>query len=388
MSVQKDKNIRPKALIAVSLTGFMSFILDDIDILRDMGYDVTVAADNRLGEDYIRGEIARRGANFVDIRMDTKSPVKKINWDCYRNYCRLIHGGGYKAVVCHTPITGLAVRMAAIGTGAKVIYVSHGLSWTHLSDWKTKIKFKPIEFFASCFCDAIITINNEDFEAVKSFNCPNVYKINGVGCDIAGYRDVHVDRIAMRHDLGVPDDKILVLAIGELSERKNHIVIARALASLPDTHRYVYAIAGREIASSGVGKEIQSFCENNGVQLKLLGFRSDIDKLVHCADIGVIPSVREGLGMAGIQQLCAGVPMVGTAVQGIKEYIIDDLTGFTVDEPGDIHGFAAAINRLSDASFRKSMSGNCIRVAEKFSLEQSLASRRKIFAEVFNEAHG
>ena len=50
MSVQKDKNIRPKALIAVSLTGFMSFILDDIDILRDMGYDVTVAADNRLGE--------------------------------------------------------------------------------------------------------------------------------------------------------------------------------------------------------------------------------------------------------------------------------------------------------------------------------------------------
>ena len=92
--------------------------------------------------------------------------------------------------------------------------------------------------------------------------------------------------------------------------------------------------------------------------------------------------------MAGIQQLCAGVPMVGTAVQGIKEYVIDDLTGFTVDEPGDIHGFAAAINRLSDASLRKSMAGNCIRVAEKFSLEQSIASRRKIFAEVFNEAHG
>lgn len=55
-----ENEMRSKALIAVNLTGFMSFILDDIDILREMGYDVVVAADNRFGEEYIRGEIARR----------------------------------------------------------------------------------------------------------------------------------------------------------------------------------------------------------------------------------------------------------------------------------------------------------------------------------------
>lgn len=373
------------ALIAVNLTGFMSFILDDIDIIIEMGYDVIVAADNRFGEERIRGEIARRGAEFVDIRMDTKNPLAGINWESYKAFRRMIRREKIDAIICHTPITGFIVRMAALGSGAKVIYVSHGLSWTHLSDQKTKWKFKSVESLASRFCDAIVTINDEDYDEARKLHCRNVFKINGVGCDVERYLDRGVDRHKLRESIGITDDtKILVLAIGELSSRKNQFVVARAIAAMPEKARYAYVIAGRDIAGTGIGSRMKEFCEANGVELHVLGFRDDIPQLVHCADIGVIPSVREGLGMAGIQQLAAGVPMVGTSVQGIKEYIVDGQTGFTVASPWDVAGFTEALRRLSDPTLRASMAQDCIQMAKRFGLEQSITRRREIYTQVLS----
>ncbi len=365
----------------------MSFILDDIDILRDMGYDVTVAADNRFGEDIIRGEIARRGAEFVDIRMDTKSPLNKANLECLRQYRALIRSKRFKAIVCHTPIAGLIVRMAAAGTGAKVIYVSHGLSWTDLSPAKTKLKFKSVEAVGSLFCDAIVTINTADFEEARKLLCRKVFTISGVGCDIERYSRSAIDRREMRRSLGISPDKILVLAIGEISERKNHLVIVRALASLPaeQRDRFVFVVAGRHIAGQEVKATIEREARDGGVDIRFLGFRSDIPDLVNCADIGVMPSVREGLGMAGIQMLAASVPLVGTSVQGIKEYIINESTGYTVASPFDAAGFAEALVRLSDVAVRRSMADACHAKAREFTKEKSIAQRRAIFTEIFSD---
>lgn len=273
--------------------------------------------------------------------------------------------------------------MAAIGSGARVIYVSHGLSWTHLSDKKTRLKFRTIELLGSYFCDAIVTINEEDLSEVKRLGCRRVFKINGVGCKTERYSDILIDRKAYRESIGVEDDKIMVLAVGELSDRKNHMIVAKALASLSDKQRFSFVIAGRDLTSTGIGSKIMDFCNANGVDLHILGFRTDIPQLMHCSDVGVMPSIREGLGMAGIQQLCAGVPIVGTDVQGIREYVRDGISGFTVDSPYNIRGFADAIHRLSDSNLRASMADDCRRIAEEFNLEQSVAQRRKIFSEIF-----
>lgn len=377
-----------KALIAVNLAGFTWFVMDDITILRGMGYDVTVAADNGFDEKHTLAEIERRGAKFSDIRCDSKSPLTRNNWRCFKQYRDYLKKEQFDAVICHTPIVGLIVRLASVSLrsrGCKVIYMSHGLAWTHLSDFKTKIKFRGIEDLASCFCDAIVTINNADFKEAQKLHAPKVYKIDGVGCRIERYRDITVNRKAKRKEIGIDDDKIMVLAIGEISARKNHRVIAEAIAKLPDKERYVYVICGREHGGSSISDLLRAFAEDNGVALKLLGFRNDVAELCHVADIGVIPSVREGLGMAGIQQLCAGVPMVGTAVQGIRDYIIDGITGFTVSHPDDAEGFAEKIERLSDVSLRERMRADCIHMAQKFSLQNSIAQRKAIYAEIFTD---
>lgn len=201
----------------------MWFLMDDIDILRSMGYEVDVVADNRFGESHTLKELERRGARFIEVRCDSKSPFTRENFNGYRKYRRLLKDQKYNLIICHTPIVGFLLRLASLGLrkkGCKIIYVSHGLAWTSLSDAKTRTKYRLIEDFGSRLCDAIITINKDDKAEAEKLHCPNVFQIDGVGCDIAKYRDVVVNGDKKRKEIGVPTDKILILAVGEISVRK------------------------------------------------------------------------------------------------------------------------------------------------------------------------
>lgn len=360
--------------------------MEDIDILRGLGYkDITVSADNRANEDHTLNELKRRGVKFVDIWCDFKTPISKNNINCYKQYRNLIKKEKFDAIICHTPIVGAIVRIAARKLrhqGTKVIYMSHGLSWNKASTANRKLKFMPIEAFCSRMCDAIITINSEDYNEVSKFRSTNVYKIDGIGTNIEAYKQGIKDRKAKRAELGVYDDRTLVLAIGRLSPQKNHSVIIEALSLLENKDRYVYVICGRAVGESGIESKMRQLAAEKGIDVIFAGFRRDIAEVVHCADIGVIPSLIEGLGLGGVQQMCAGVPMVGTAVQGIKDYIIDSVTGFTVADPYDAKSFAEGIKKLSDPLLRQSMRQSCIDITERFSKEKSMAARVRIYNEV------
>ena len=73
----------------------------------------------------------------------------------------------------------------------------------------------------------------------------------------------------------------------------------------------------------------------------------DIPEITAISDIGVIPSIREGLGLAGVQSLAAGVPVIGSSVQGIKDYIVDGKDGYLC-APFDDTAFAEHENLLKE----------------------------------------
>ena len=91
--------------------------------------------------------------------------------------------------------------------------------------------------------------------------------------------------------------------------------------------------------------------DDHNVRFKMLGFRKDMPMIYHCADIGVLPSTREGLGMVGLQALAAGVPLVTSNVHGIVDYMVEGKTGYMVS-PYDVSGFADAIKKLADPGMR------------------------------------
>lgn len=375
-----------KALIAVNYSGFMCFMNSDKDILQQMGYEVYVAGDYSL--DIENGTFERENPHTIHIPIASKSPLNKTNIRGFLSYTKLIKKNDFDLIICHTPITGLLVRLAAFfqkKKNTKVIYWTHGLSWTKLTPFLQKKKFQFFEALGSFLCDVIITINKEDYNEAKKLFCKQVFHVNGVGLDITKYSKCQRNRETVRKDLNIPERKIFILSVGELSFRKNHQIIVKAVGNLPNKDQYVYGICGRVKTDFANVKYLKSLAESLDVDLRLLGFRDDIPDIMHACDFGAIPSLREGLGMAGLQQLCAGKPIIGTDVQGIREYCIDGMTGFLIKDPQDVDAFSIAIERLSNKDLCDSMKLNCLEIVSQFDLEKSCLCRRDIYTQVLRD---
>jgi glycosyltransferase involved in cell wall biosynthesis len=119
-----------------------------------------------------------------------------------------------------------------------------------------------------------------------------------------------------------------------------------------------------------------------GERVVFLGFRRDIPELCNATDISAFPSKIEGLGLAGIEAMAAGVPLVASNVHGILDYVIDGKTGYAC-APDDVNAFAFAIERLAaDSSLRDNMKENCVKAVEPFEITNALNTMWSIYREI------
>ena len=259
------------------------------------------------------------------------------------------------------------------------MYTCHGFHFHNAAPKKNWMMYYPVERFLSRLCDYIVTINKEDYKRALTFHSPNVRYIPGVGVDLKRIFDCHVDKAAYKESIGVPKDCVLLLSIGEMIERKNHEVIVRAMAKVNSPSLY-YAICGKGPLKDylmGLAQEL-----GVGDRVKFLGFRKDIPELCNTADISAFPSKIEGLGLAGIEAMAAGVPLVSSNVHGILDYVKDGETGYAL-KPNDVDGFAEAIKKLSDNNgLRIGMKQACIAAVQPFDIHNALQAMWDIYDEI------
>ena len=214
------------------------------------------------------------------------------------------------------------------------------------------------------------------FLAKDKFKAKEVHYVPGVGIDLSRFENVEVDRSAKRREIGVPEDAFLMLSVGELSIRKNHQVIIKALAKLnnPNIH---YVIAG-----DGPKKDyLLSLANSLGVsgQVHLLGLRKDIIELNLASDVFCFPSKTEGMGIAALEAMACERAIVTSNVHGINDYSDNGKTGFKC-KPNDVDGFANAILRLyNNPEMRCSMGKYNLDVVKKYDINNIL----KIMLEIY-----
>lgn len=366
-----------KALIVVNLAGFLNFLWNDIRTLQSMGFEVFVAMNGKLMDGSEAVEISilnEKKIEYFQIDFDTKSPLALENIKAYRQMCDVLKNN-YDLIHCHTPIPGVVTRIAANKyrmKGTKVIYTTHGFTFTDRTSRKSWLIYYNVEKFMSYFCDAIITINHEDFKNAEKMHCKNVFIIPSVGLDNSRFENLQINRDEYRKSIGVDKDEIMVLTVGELSVRKNQQIIIKAIAKLKDKEKYVLVICGHAVVESTLTDDLQELARKLGVNVRMLGHRLDIPQINACADIAVIASLREGFGMAGIEAMASGVPVIGSDVQGIREYIKPGKTGLFCD-PTDENTLMTAINKLSHMSEKEKyiMKNECKKMAMMFDVHKS-----------------
>ena len=261
--------------------------------------------------------------------------------------------GEYSLIHCHSPIGGVLCRLANRFSGrygrAKMIYTAHGFHFfkgAPLANW---LVFYPLEWFCSRYTDTLITINHEDHDlAARQFRAGQVAYVPGIGVDLEKYRPDSAGRAEKLAELGLNGADTILVSVGELSVRKNHEVVLRALAREQDPH-YQYLICGL----GPLKEQLDRLVEELGIsdRVHFLGYRNDIAQILNIADIYVFPSLQEGLPVALMESMAAGKAVACSRIRGNTDLI--EAKGGVLFDPRSVDDCADAIDKLLSADYRQ-----------------------------------
>lgn len=193
---------------------------------------------------------------------------------------------------------------------------------------------------------------------------------------------VPVDTAALRADLEVPQDAVMLILVANLIGYKGHADLLAALGQvaerLPRPWRLV--CVGRD---EGIGGRLRDQASAAGLTDSIIwtGERDDVPALLRAADIGLLVSHEEGFSNAVLEGLWAGLPMIVTDVGGNAEAVEDGVTGHVV-APRAPAALGAAIAGLAGDPVRRAAMGRRARaVAEdRFALDTCVAAYEALYA--------
>ena len=332
---------------ATVLSHICQFHLPHMKMLQEQGWEVHVAAHDNLA---VKNGLQLKCCDkFIEIPFD-RSPKNPDNLKAYKALKKLLAEEHYDVILCNTPVAGVLTRLAAKKTrkqGTRVIYMAHGFHFFRGSSRASWLVYYPIERHMARYCDLLITISNEDYAlAQERFGKhTKIAHIHGVGVDEQRYHPVTAkEQLVMREAEGLAPDDFVILCTGELNENKNQKTLIAAAAILKDKIPHLKVL----LAGNGPNEqELREQITSLGLQdnVKLLGYRTDLERVVPAVDLVVSCSYREGLPLNIVEAMLCKKAAVASFNRGNAELVEDGVTGYLM-EPENAEKYAERIMRL------------------------------------------
>lgn len=181
------------------------------------------------------------------------------------------------------------------------------------------------------------------------------YIPNGVDLDRF---DVTIDRQEVRQANGLPDDAFIFLSVGRYHPKKDFAAIIEAMAMFEVKHQDSVAVV---IAGQGVS-QLANLARTHEVENKIILIdtmgtspscnmpevpSSKLIALYKCADVFVFPSLIETFGIAIVEAMAAGLPVITTDAPGCRDVIREGRDGLMVDA-GDRFGLLSAMTTFAE----------------------------------------
>lgn len=367
-----------KILYVTTIGATMSFFVSFIGELLRAGHTVDIATNenDRAVPQFYRDNRCRV------FHIDTsRSPFSYGNIKAIRQIKMIAEKGRYDIIHCHTPLAAMCTRIACIGArnkGTKVIYTAHGFHFYKGAPLKNWLIYFPVEWLCSFFTDVLITINKEDYRLAKlHMHAKKVVYVPGVGVDTTKFK--YGNRQKIRNELGISDNEIMLLSVGELNENKNHITVINALSKLKNPP--VYVIVGQ----GDLADNLKSKAHRLGVRVILTGYRKDVVDMYAAADIYILPSLREGLNVSLMEAMASGLPCIAGRIRGNVDLIRNGVNGYLC-KPDDADAFAKRIRQLCNDNDKRSRCGMAnARIVHKYSIYIINNLMKEIYIGIFHE---
>lgn len=371
-----------RALIITTVSGFVpQFEMNNVRILQELGYEVHYAANYHMpvytdNNDRLNGtDIIRHQIDFVRSPYNVRKNLKALN-----QLITLMRKKKFHLVHCHTPMGGVLGRIAAHKTNTKpVIYTAHGFHFYKGAPVWNWLFFYPVERFLARWTDCLITINKEDYKRAKKFlirKDGEVKYVSGVGIDTKQFFSTCISKELKRQELSIPEQAFVFISIGELTKRKNHKVILKALSKCQNKD-FHYLLCG----TGPLKEELYKLTILLGIQeqVHFLDYRTDIGEVLACSDCFIFPSKQEGLSLALMEAMLAGLPIICSNIRGNSDLILDRESGLLISSNYS-KNYAKAMNYLfQDKQLQEKMAKNNRQRIENFSAKKVTNKMREIY---------
>lgn len=372
-----------KVLIITVVSGFLpQFEKNDVRILQEAGCEVHYASNfEQPVYPFDEEELRAQGIVLHPISV-VKSPKRfKENAKAVSQLIRIMDENEIDMIHCHNPMGGVCGRIAAMFAKRKpyVIYTAHGFHFYKGARKRNWLMIYPVEKLLARHTDILITINREDYKRAASFRLKaggRAVQIHGVGVDRERFRPMPETAGEKRRQLGIPENAFHLVQAAELNDNKNQKTVIEALGRMPQKDIY-YSVCG-----TGPNEHLyhEMIRENNMKgRIRMLGFRTDMEEVLQTADAFIFPSYREGLGVAAIEALLCGIPVIAGENRGTREYAIDGYNAVVVN-PGDAAGFENAVGRLyENRGFLEGLGKNARHSAAAFTIDEVGKTMKQVY---------
>jgi glycosyltransferase involved in cell wall biosynthesis len=339
----------------LDLGGAQEACLDQCRLLLGRGHEVHLLTGSR-------GELLEEARNIPNLRLHTWEdwhhevrPVEDLR--CLLRLVRWLRAGGFDLLHTHSSKAGFFGRLAAwlAGSPPRVLHHVHGWSFNATQPPLVRAFFAALERLAARPGFLLLACSEATARAGREARVcrPQDLRVLPYGIGREGFLRLR-PRPAIRRRLGLAQRDLLFLQLSNLKPQKDPITFATAAVAagrlLPRAH---FWIAG----DGPLRKRAEEIASRGGLgdRFRVLGWRRDVPELLAAADVVALTSRFEGLPLAVVRAMAAGVPVVATAVDGTAEAVLDGRTGLLVP-PGNAEAAAAAFVRLGrDALLRRRM---------------------------------
>ncbi len=175
--------------------------------------------------------------------------------------------------------------------------------------------------------------------------------------------------------LSVSESTPVLACVGSLETAKGHETLLRAVSLVPDV---VVGLVG----DGSLWAQLHTLAEELGIEsrVRFLGKRMDVPQILKAVDVYVQPSLWEGFGIAALEAMAAGKPVVASNVPGLAEMVGDAGILFPV---GNVDQLARSIaTLLGDANLRQRLGEEAQQRSRMFSLDKTIDCYERLYREV------
>jgi len=206
------------------------------------------------------------------------------------------------------------------------------------------------------------------------------------GVDVERFAVADAVRAATRAEHGVAGDEFAIAVVAALETRKGHAVLLEAVRALSDLRLRVLC-AGTGSGAAALARRRDEL--GLGARVAFPGRVDDVPALLAAADAVVLPSLQEGLGVAALEAMAAGRPVIASRVGGLPEAVGEGEAGVLVP-PGDPAALAAAIRLLATAPATARALGDAgrRRATRRFAMRAMAGATATLYGRLRERDHG